>query len=184
MNIWRSASARFARIGQRAVQTGFPSCAASRSWGTRASVSSYRPAVDLRFTVSIGKSTFIKYYLARELALRRPAVFYIYDELYVFSCRGVHRITEPFEFTNVYWSILGLIDTGAAKPPPPWLAWHSPLFLLQDVSPNPAHIDWIKHRASSVGFVFNPLHRMSCFLRECGPPTMLTMSHFLQSRSP
>jgi len=106
----------------------------------------------------IGKTSFLDYYLARELSLGKPVIYVKDDACYIYKDRSVYVSREVPYFGKEFLHILCLVDADAKKPAPTYLLHNSYPFLLMASSPRrDRYQDWIKQRASgrSPTFVFN-----------------------------
>ena len=107
----------------------------------------------------IGKTSFLKYYLARELARKKPVIYVTGEGCYIFKDGSVYVSETVPRFGDGFLHILCLVDADVRTPAPDHLLNGSYPFLLMASSPRKAHYTtWIKQRASgrSPMFVLNP----------------------------
>ena len=106
-----------------------------------------------------GKATFLKYYLARELARAQPTVYLRAGYFHIFTKEGVYLIKEEPIFGGGWKSTTCLVDGDIQYPPPDETMMHSVLFVLAAVSARPDDRYWVKQRPLSQEYVLNPPSR-------------------------
>jgi len=108
-----------------------------------------------------GKTSFLGYYLARELSQGRPAIYISAKRCYIFNNGNVYvyaRGAIP-QFDEGFLHILCLVDADMQDPARDELLYSSYPFVLMASSPRKANYrGWMKQRAggSSPTFVLNP----------------------------
>jgi len=128
----------------------------SRSLAPRESVSWSLSTSPYRPNILSGKTTFITYYLARELARAQPTVYFRAGRFHIFTKDGVHLIQEEPHFGNGWKFMTCLVDADIQYPPPVETTKHSLLFVLAASSPKPDHRRWVKRRPLTQEYVLNP----------------------------
>jgi hypothetical protein len=119
-------------------------------------VSSSIPTSSYRLDDLSGKTTFLVYYLIRELARAQPTIYFFKGRFYIFTNVGVHLIDREPDFGKAWKSITCLVGLDVRKSSPIRTMTTSFLFVLSASSPRPDHRNWIKQRPGSHVFVLNP----------------------------
>jgi len=106
-----------------------------------------------------GKTSFLNYYLARELSMGKPVIYIKDDECYIFKNGRVYVSRKVPHFGKGFLHTLCLVDADIKKPAPPYLLNRCYPFLLMAASPRKEHYStWVKQRARGQSriFVLNP----------------------------
>jgi hypothetical protein len=106
-----------------------------------------------------GKTTFLVYYLARELTLAKPTVYISSVGTYIFTKDGVHLINQEPYFGKGWASQTCLVDADMNHGLPENTMTRSQMFVLSASSPRLDHRRWVKQRTFSQEFVLNPPSR-------------------------
>ena len=122
------------------------------------SVSWSLPTFSHRLYNLSGKTTFLLYYLVRELARGQPTMYFFKGYLYIFTQDGPHRINvnQAPEFEIAWKFATCLVDADVTHAPPDSLMTHAPLFIVAASSPTSPHRRWVKWRADSWEFALTP----------------------------
>ena len=107
----------------------------------------------------IGKTSFLHYYLARELSLKRPVIYIQAGECYIFNREHVYFSSAVPLFGEKFLHILGLVDADMNNPAPSPILYGSYPFLLMAAPPRNEHYQkWVQQRGSGLSpkFVLNP----------------------------
>ncbi|KAI0792595.1 hypothetical protein C8Q75DRAFT_753594 [Abortiporus biennis] len=123
--------------------------------------SSLIPGLALVGTPGIGKTSYLYYMLARELAQRKPAVMYSLGQLFLMNEAGVfetqlNRADSSWYRNSQFQNVLCTVDLDASDLSPALFLRETKMFLLQAASPHPSHLKWIKQRPYSRIYVFKP----------------------------
>jgi len=106
-----------------------------------------------------GKTSFLKYYLARELSKGNPVIYINGAGCYIFNGRHVYVSGTVPHFGLGFLHTLCLVDADTKTPAPAYLLHSSYPFLLMAASRQEEHYSrWTEQRASGLSpkFVLNP----------------------------
>ena len=112
----------------------------------------------LHLTASLGKTTFLHYYLAFLLSQKQVSMLYTSGELYIFKDKSTifSALVPGIKAPKDYITAPCLLDSTPGHRPPEMLTTNRRLFILQAASPDPIHTDWIYGRGRVRRFVLNP----------------------------
>jgi len=112
----------------------------------------------LHLTVPLGKTTFLHYYLALQLAQKQVTMFCNNGELYIFEGENTiyYADVSAIELEERYFAAPCLLNSETNGHPPRKLTQNRRLFILQAASPNPIHTEWTEKRNNVCKFVLNP----------------------------
>ena len=103
-----------------------------------------------------GKTTFLIYFLIRELMRARPTIYFTNREFYIFNQAGVHNVKEEPVFGPGWNNTACLVNADYKNAPGYLMVDSRSLFVITASSPRPGHRHWVKQREGSKQFVLNP----------------------------
>ena len=125
-----------------------------------------------------GKTTFLAYFLIRELMRAHPIIYFAYRRFYIFTEAGVYHFKEEPVFGPGWQNTVCLVDADSENAPDYLMVGSRPLFLLAASSPRPGDRRWIKKREKSKQFVLNPPRQdelVKVLVRSFIPPLSLCL---------